>query len=179
MIGGAVDPRAPSRGRAMMGIGYEMRTTPDKGRGVFAKRAFAAGDTVMIGVIEKRLKHNHSHASQVGANRYAVHAGLAKLVNHSCAPNCGIKVNQQGGHNFVAIRDIAEDEEISFDYAMRNFTVEHFDEPCRCGAPTCRGTVTGWRDLPAKTKAAYRDFVPPYILECEARGAELSAAEIA
>ena len=62
-------------------------------------------------------------------------------LNHSCEPNLGL----QGQIVYIALRDIAADEELTFDYATNG------DEPeemiCRCGAPTCRGKVTGddWR----------------------------------
>ena len=62
-------------------------------------------------------------------------------LNHSCEPNLGL----QGQIVFVALRDVAVGEELTFDYAMND------DEPgemqCHCGMATCRGTITGsdWR----------------------------------
>jgi len=38
---------------------------------------------------------------------------------------------------------------------------------CLCGADTCRGAVTGWKDLPAERKAAYEGLVAPYLLEID------------
>ena len=61
----------------------------------------------MVGVIEKVLDQNDFHASQVDENKHVRHAGLISKVNHSCNPNCGIKVNQDGGHDFVAMRNMA------------------------------------------------------------------------
>src|SRR5262249_36947142 len=58
-------------------------------------------------------------------------------LNHSCEPNLGL----QGQVVYVALREIAADEELTFDYAMND------DEPdemnCRCGSRLCRGTITG------------------------------------
>jgi hypothetical protein len=124
---------------------------------------------VIIGVIERRTKRNYVHATAIGDGRYALHAGLVKLVRHACAPNCGVRVNQQGGHDVVAMRDLDEDEEILIDYAMRNYDLDAFAWRCRCGAPSCRGVITGWRGLPAATRKAYRKFAAPYVLVCAAR----------
>jgi hypothetical protein len=130
---------------------------------------FSAGETVIIGEIARVLPGNHSHATQVGLTEFVQLAGLASIVNHSCDPNCGVRVNGAGGPDLVARQDIAPAEEITFDYAMRNYSVEHFPSRCRCGAACCRGSVTGWIDLPEERKLAYRGLVAPYLLELDPR----------
>ncbi|MFH8670317.1 SET domain-containing protein-lysine N-methyltransferase [Streptomyces anulatus] len=77
-----------------MDDGFELRGTPGKGEGIFATRPFRVGETVMVGVIDRELDRNHSHASQVGAQRFVLHGGLVPKVNHSCEPNCGIRLNE-------------------------------------------------------------------------------------
>lgn len=142
-----------------------MRRTTAKGDGVFATQRFAVGDIVMVGVIERRISRNHPHATQVGPGEFVDLGGLNSKVNHSCSPNCGVRVNESGAPDLVAREPIAPGQEISFDYAMRNYSVEHFPSRCRCGSASCRGTVTGWQDLPPETKAAYSGLVSPYLLE--------------
>src|SRR5665811_790598 len=129
--------------------GFELRGTEGRGEGIFAMRSFKTREIVMVGIIEKELEGNHSHASQIGENKYVLHAGSISKVNHSCDPNCGISVNETGAHDFVAIRDIIVNEEITFDYAMRNYGVNYFPKQCMCGSENCRGRITGWKDLPA------------------------------
>ncbi|HCA26376.1 MAG TPA: SET domain-containing protein-lysine N-methyltransferase, partial [Betaproteobacteria bacterium] len=90
-------------------------------------------------------------------------------VNHSCDPNCGIKINNTGAHDFVAIRAVAVNEEITFDYAMRNYDIDYFPKQCLCGSAICRGSITGWKDLPDERKKAYGGFVAPYLLELDAK----------
>jgi hypothetical protein len=34
---------------------------------------------------------------------------------------------------------------------------------CLCGAARCRGSVTGWKDLPAARKDDYGELVAPYL----------------
>ena len=75
------------------------------------------------------------------------------------------------GFDFVALRPIAAGDEITFDYAMRNYVIEHFPDRCLCGAEHCRGTITGWKDLPAERKAAYGELVAPYLLAADADAA--------
>ena len=152
-----------------MKTGFELRETSKKGEGVFATKLFKVGDIVMVGVIKEVLNGNHSHASQVNENEYVFHAGLISKVNHSCDPNCGIRVNETGAHDFVAIRDIIVNEEVTFDYAMRNYGVDYFPKQCICGSERCRGRITGWKDLPDEWKNEYEGFVAPYLLVLDAK----------
>ena len=105
-----------------------------KGDGVMATRPFAAGDTVMVGFLVGALTANDSHATQVGPDRWARHGGLGPKVNHSCDPNCGVRLNDGQAFDFVARRPIGAGQELTFDYAMRNFTIDHFPAVCLCGA---------------------------------------------
>ena len=148
----------------------ELRDTPEKGEGVFATKPFKVGDIVMVGVIDRVVDANCAHASQIAENQFALHAGLISKVNHSCDPNCGVGVNETGAHDFVAKRDISVNEEITFDYAMRNYTIDHFPKMCKCGSNKCRGTITGWKDLSPEKKEEYEGFVAPYLLEIDTKG---------
>ncbi len=151
-----------------MDIGYKLLQTTDKGEGILATKNFFKGDTVMIGTIEAdNIESNHSHASQMGKNRFAIHGGYITKVNHSCNPNCGIKLNDQSAHDFIAMRTIEIGDEITFDYAMRNYCIEYFPDQCCCGADKCRGQITGWKDLPNDIKLKYKGFVAPYLLELD------------
>jgi len=135
-------------------VGYEM-CTPEggKGGGVRATRGFDAGETVMVGVLEGEVARNDSHATQVSRTKWARHGGLGPKVNHSCSPNCGVELNETGACDFIARKPIATGEEITFDYAMRNYEIEHFPG--------------GWKDLPEERKAAYDGLVAPYLLEID------------
>ena len=62
----------------------------------------------------------------------------ARLINHSCKPNCETRVIR--GHVWIiALRDIDPGEELSYDYG---YDIEHWEEhPCRCGHPKCVGYI--------------------------------------
>jgi len=145
------------------GVRLRGATADGRGEAVLATRPFAAGDTVMVGFLIGALTGNDSHATQVGPNSWARHGGLGPIVNHSCDPNCGVRLNAAQAFDFVARRPIDAGQELTFDYAMRNFTIDHFPAECLCGAARCRGSVTGWKDLPAARKADYGELVAPYL----------------
>lgn len=64
--------------------------------------------------------------------------GTSWYFNHSCSSPVGF--DKKG--NFVALRNIKKDEELSLDYG-RSFSDPKFKLKCACGASNCRGTVTG------------------------------------
>ena len=159
--------------------GYELLDCQDKGQGVFATKRFNSGDIVMMGIIEEdNIDENQSHASQMGEFRYALHGGDITKVNHSCNPNCGINLNRSGAHDFIAMNTIEIGDEVTFDYAMRNYTVEYFPSKCCCGAKNCRGNITGWKDLPESFKSAYKGYVAPYLIEIDLRLQEVTLRKI-
>lgn len=70
----------------------------------------------------------------------------ARLINHSCKPNCRTEIIR-GTIWIVAKRDVAEGEELFFDYryGMENWR----GHPCRCGTDRCVGFIVAgeyrWR----------------------------------
>jgi SET domain-containing protein len=68
----------------------------------------------------------------------AVGGSGAEIINHSCAPNLFAR-RLRDRIFYFSKQPIAADEELTVDY---RFTVPRPDVPCRCGAPTCRGTMS-------------------------------------
>jgi len=62
----------------------------------------------------------------------------ARLLNHSCAPNCEAELCEDRIW-IVARRDIAAGEEITFNYGYD--LVDYQEYPCRCGSPDCVGYI--------------------------------------
>jgi len=71
---------------------------------------------------------------------------IARLINHSCAPNCRAETIR-GRVWIIARREIAAGEEITFDYGFPY--AEWQLHPCRCGAARCVGFIVNkpqrWR----------------------------------
>ncbi len=74
----------------------------------------------------------------------AVGGNEAQYINHSCEPNCAAVTDKKRIY-IEALRNIQPGEELLYDY---NLTRESDDDAalekryaCRCGAPTCRGTM--------------------------------------
>ncbi len=62
----------------------------------------------------------------------------ARLINHSCEPNCETE-NVRGRIWISAVRDIAAGEELNYDYGFDWDVWE--DHPCRCGEASCVGYI--------------------------------------
>jgi uncharacterized protein len=86
----------------------------------------------------------------------------ARLINHSCKPNCEAQI-VRGRIWIVALRNIKEGTELSFDYG---FDLDCWqDHPCRCGKPKCAGYIAGRAYWPKLRKLiAERDAVHAEIL---------------
>jgi len=90
----------------------------------------------------------------------AITVGDILCLNHSCRPNVGVR----GQITFVAMHDIPAGSELTIDYAMID------GDPaermvCSCGAPECRGIITGtdWR-LP-ELRRRYAGYFSRYLQE--------------
>lgn len=157
------------RGREVVRACEVRDTGTAKGDGVFALVSFEPGDVVIPGVVGTPVSANNAHPNQVGIDEWVIENGLGPMVNHSCEPNCGIWLNDRAVYDYVALRAIVIGEEITWDYATRNYAIGHFPRECLCGTAACRGTITGWKDLTEKQKAAYTEFVAPYLWDLDAQ----------
>lgn len=142
---------------------YEIRKVDGKGRSVFARRRFLAGETVVIGRIVRVVPQRTRYSFQLDWDLHVDLDEPAHLLNHSCDPNLGIKRNQFGGYNFAAIRTIKPGEELCWDYAMTEY-ISIAVNYCRCGSQHCRKTIRGWKCLSGTLKKRYGTVCAPYLL---------------
>lgn len=135
-----------------------------KGKGVFA--ASPVKRLSLVGSFRGRprwiwdIPHEvWPHTVQVGYDRYVVprRRGAIWYINHSCDPNCMID-----GDRIVAARDVAEGEELTFDYST-DVDWAGFRMDCSCGSAKCRKVVRAYRFLPAKLKLRYGSHVARFI----------------
>ena len=130
------------------------------GKGVFATGPIEAGARLIeykgerISWKEALRRHPHNPDEPNHTFYFALEDGgvidgkvdgnSARWINHSCAPNC--EAEEVDGHVYIhALRDIAADEELFYDYGLvidaeqtRKLKREY---ECRCGTRKCRGTM--------------------------------------
>lgn len=135
---------------------YAVKGNALSGYGIYATRAIRAGELVFAGeeraqrlVTRNHVEENWSAAQQKVFRRYAYPVSQEVFLlwddnpsewapqNHSCAANTICH-----GLNVIALRYIEAGEELTLDYA--HFLGESAEEfNCRCGAPNCRGQISG------------------------------------
>lgn len=140
---------------------WEIKNTPQKGRGIFAKKSISAGMIVgdYLGKIihtatddtnEKNglyLMYYHDQASIYPTN---LDIPGTHLLNHSCAPNCWL-FNYKGHTLTFTLRKIFPQEELTISYLL---SPDEFCNPCphqcRCEERHCSGTMHLSKDRFAK-----------------------------
>ena len=150
----------------------EKRLSGIEGRGLFAKAPISKGEMVVVKGGDVMTTDQRNKVSEyMGPSEIQIAADLhigpttpedreggMMHLNHSCEPNLGL----QGQIVFVALRDIAQDEELTFDYAMTDDD-PHEAMQCNCGASLCRGTVTGRDWKRADLQRKYDGYFSWYI----------------
>ena len=134
-----------------------------KGKGVRAMKSFDPGEIVLTFEGKKIVPEPGEHTLQIGLGEHLVVEAPGRYVNHSCTPNCGIV----GKLCLVAMRPIAKDEEITFDYAMTELSPVSQRTKCLCGTKRCRGRMTGFNGLSKALKNEYGDYISDYLREYE------------
>lgn len=77
------------------------------------------------------------------------------FLNHSCEGNLGL--TKEG--DFIALRDIEEGEELSYDYGLTESG--NFSMDCHCGSPSCRKHISGTDHKDPAFRAKYADYLYP------------------
>ncbi|KAI1199549.1 hypothetical protein F5X97DRAFT_117870 [Nemania serpens] len=68
--------------------------------------------------------------------------GIARFINHSCMPNCTAKIIKVEGSKRIviyALRDIVQNEELTYDYKFEREIGSLDRIPCLCGTAACKG----------------------------------------
>lgn len=148
----------------------EVRGSDIHGRGVYATRAIPKESRIIeyVGELidkeesERRGISQHSKSLKTGgaavyiftlSKRYDIDGDVpwntARLINHSCDPNCEAWI--VGRKIFIySLRDIEAGEELTFDYG---FDVDCYeDHPCRCGSKECVGYIVSRSQWPELTQ---------------------------
>ena len=145
--------------------------SPIHGRGTFAQEPIHKGEIVFAKnghILNRDDMYSHGvidcywpiNDDVVYGAKTAEEVEKVKLfINHSCNPNCGLVGKGTG----VAMRDIEQGEEITFDYAMLDD--ERYEIPCRCGSLNCRKKFTGFDWKIPELQDRYDGFFVDYLQE--------------
>src|SRR4051812_39084715 len=126
---------------------YEVRASLIHGMGVFA-RADILAETRILEYVGERVSKKESLRRRQDGNFFvfivtkkfdidgAVDWNPARFINHSCAPNCEARMENERIW-IIALRDLSAGEELTFNYGYD--LQDYEDHPCRCGAPECIG----------------------------------------
>ncbi|MDQ6690537.1 MAG: SET domain-containing protein-lysine N-methyltransferase [Gemmatimonadota bacterium] len=166
---------------------YVVRISRIHGRGVFAARYIRKGTRIIEYTGEHidndeadrryddtRMKRHHTFLftldnKTVIDGAAAAGGGDARLINHSCDPNCEAVIT--GKKIFIhALRGIEPGTELVYDYQYER-TGENDAElekfyVCECGAPNCRGSI-----MKAEKKGRPRRQRPPSSSRAKGRSA--------
>ena len=151
---------SPTSTPSPRGRRIQVRASGIHGKGVFALRPIAAGETVIeytgAMLTWKAAQKRHPHNPAEPNHTFFFHiddkhvidgndgGNAAKWINHACGPNC--EADEVDGRVFVkALRDIEPGEEFNYDYGLildgRHTAKVKKEFECRCGTPECRGTM--------------------------------------
>ncbi len=142
------------------------------GKAVYAMQAFAEGD-VLIEFTGRRFRSDQipsvmsgrrDRFVQVTPEHYMGPSGrIDDLVNHSCAPNAGLRFTGSGVF-LVAVRAISPGEEIAWDYST-TLLESNWHMICQCRAPDCRRVIGNFDSLDPERQEWFRarNLVAPYL----------------
>ncbi len=139
----------------------EVKKSYEKGQGVFAVRKFRKDNIIIVGKPVYKLQERTWQSLQIDIDTHIRMNIPFELVNHSCDPNCGIKVNEFNGYNLVAMRDIDVGEEITFDYCMSEW-ISIAVKNCKCNSDICRKTIKGGKFLSVEILNKYKGYTAPF-----------------
>ena len=150
----------------------EVRDSPIHGRGLFATAPIAKDEIVAVKggyIVDGKILRKEIATSlgpvelQIDDDLYIApitaeeRDGSMLYSNHSCNANLGIR----GEITFVAMRDVAAGEELTHDWCMTDN--DNYSVKCNCGAPNCRGTLTGKDWQRPELQQRYRGYFSGYL----------------
>jgi hypothetical protein len=128
----------------------EFRDSTIEGRGVFARRRFEPGETVVpYAPMQRKVDARDPEAIRAAATKLTLFSGGQVILpdtsvpggwlcNHSCNPNAALYASGPG--RIQCTRPIAPGQEVTIYYGWVTHN-EPSRDPCRCGDASCRGFI--------------------------------------
>jgi len=161
--------RFPSTSKLVQYLYLYVAPSRVAGFGLFSARPFPAGSAVLrvhdphytsnakSHAYLTALGYTHAQIFQVAEDAFIPPIDAPDdFTNHSCEPNCGLRVRPDG-FAMIALKDIAANDELTYDYSTHQ---EHplEDMVCQCGTPRCRGVIRSFSQLPSALQQYYLDL---------------------
>jgi SET domain-containing protein len=119
------------------------------GLGLFARRTFATGETVLVRKeravtperpLDAERGEVEAYCERLEGGRQVYLGYPARFVNHSCEPNAFLR-SQDARNHVVVLKPIRPNEEIVMHYSLNRSAGTTWR--CNCGAARCIGEVPG------------------------------------
>ncbi len=136
------------------------------GKGIFAIEHINKGEVIasfdgeIYGWDDDRWTDElYDHVIQFEERKWRDSNGIARWINHSCEPNCGIK----NLFDVVAMRDIEAGEEITWDYEMTEKN-PWWRMNCKCGTKSCRMVIGNYDNMPEIIRQKYAGYISEWLV---------------
>ena len=150
-----------------------VRPSPIEGLGLFAARAFKAGERIRRVNVVREITSDAPLRADLGDRQDHCDYPDGRVVllgfpdrhtNHCCDPSAWVLYEgERLGAWLVARRDLEAGDEITCDYAINVTGGDSW--PCRCGAARCRGRVVGdFFQLPPDLQLEYRPYLADWFV---------------
>lgn len=159
-----------------------IRPSPINGLGVFAKRSFRKGERLLEIDDSRIVDEAHPlrpgeearHCDYLSGGKVVLMRRPERYINHSCDPNSYVKT-VSGRRLVIALRDLAEGEEITYDYCINGDGATTWF--CHCGAARCRREIhSDFFHLPIDLQLEYLPLLDDWFRE--ERAAELNQLSV-
>ena len=128
-----------------IGITEGFRIENDKGYNlVRATKNFQPNEIVLISKCMKILSYSDRYSLQKTVTDHIYMDAPSIFLNHSCEPNLKACHNEHYAYDFVAIKPINVNDELTFDYETLEETIDFFKE-CFCNSAKCRKIIRGFK----------------------------------
>jgi SET domain-containing protein len=152
-------------------VAYEVRRSAIHGNGVFARRDIDPGECIVEYTGERITSDESAIRAEKGggpinhtfffslADGMVIDGGSggndARYINHACEPNC--EAYEEDGRVFIySLHAIDAGDELNYNYALvyeeRHTAAVKQQFACRCGAPSCTGTMLAPKKRKSRAK---------------------------